>query len=55
MASRRVVVTGLGLITPFGLGTLFNWQQITSGASAIKSLTDPIYKQVYLHFVAYAY
>ncbi|RXG70499.1 3-oxoacyl-[acyl-carrier-protein] synthase, mitochondrial [Armadillidium vulgare] len=46
MTSRRVVVTGLGLITPLGVGTSYNWQQLINGISGIKQLDGPLYKQM---------
>src|SRR5690606_27520697 len=32
---RRVVVTGMGIISPLGQGLDHNWQAITAGASGI--------------------
>ena len=32
---RRVVVTGLGMVTPLGVGVDHNWSQITNGKSGI--------------------
>jgi len=32
---RRVVVTGLGMVGPLGLGVAHNWEQITAGKSGI--------------------
>lgn len=37
--TQRVVVTGLGLLTPFGLGCQKNWQQLVEGKSAIRAIT----------------
>ncbi|ADE11768.1 beta-ketoacyl-ACP synthase II [Sideroxydans lithotrophicus] len=43
MARRRVVVTGLGAITPVGLGVAETWQNIVAGKSGIGRITrfDP--------------
>ncbi len=43
MPERRVVITGLGLVTPLGLGVEPNWQAILAGRSAISQITrfDP--------------
>jgi 3-oxoacyl-[acyl-carrier-protein] synthase II len=40
---RRVVITGLGLITPHGVGVEHSWKKILEGKSAIKRITrfDP--------------
>ena len=37
--SRRVVVTGLGMVTPLGTGVQRNWEAVTSGTSGIGPIT----------------
>jgi 3-oxoacyl-[acyl-carrier-protein] synthase II len=41
--SRRVVVTGVGLLSPVGIGTSDNWEALTAGRSGIATIThfDP--------------
>ena len=38
--SRRVVVTGLGMVTPLGNGVVHNWSQIVSGRSGIRRIEN---------------
>ncbi len=38
--SRRVVVTGLGMVTPLGSGVVHNWSQIVSGRSGIRRIEN---------------
>jgi len=35
---RRVVVTGLGIISPFGVGLEYNWESLISGKSGIRKI-----------------
>lgn len=44
--ARRVVVTGLGLVTPLGVGVPHNWIEITAGKVATTALTDTRYSKV---------
>ncbi len=43
MSKRRVVVTGIGIISPLGIGTNKNWRDIVAGKSGIGPITrfDP--------------
>jgi 3-oxoacyl-[acyl-carrier-protein] synthase II len=40
MNSNRVVITGIGLITPFGIGIDKNWKSLCQGESAIGPITS---------------
>ena len=37
---RRVVVTGLGILTPLGLGVDINWKRIISGFVGINKINN---------------
>lgn len=37
---RRVVVTGLGLLSPFGVGVEHGWKELLTGRSAAKRITE---------------
>lgn len=37
---RRVVVTGMGMVSPLGVGVEHNWKLITAGKSGIKNITS---------------
>lgn len=39
MKTRRVAITGMGLITPLGLSTATNWEALTHGKSGIRPIT----------------
>ncbi len=50
VSKRRVVVTGLGLVTPLGLGVKGNWLNLLSGKSSIISLESDSMKKKSLLF-----
>ena len=39
MKNRRVVVTGLGLVTPVGIGVEESWKNILNGVSGITTIS----------------
>ena len=39
MANRRVVITGLGMVSPVGLNVADSWTNILAGKSGIAPLT----------------
>jgi len=45
VSKRRVVVTGLGLVTPLGLGVKENWLNLLSGKSSTISLESDSMKK----------
>lgn len=46
MSGRRVVVTGLGLVTPLGLGAPHVWGRLSAGHTATAFITDAWAKDV---------
>ena len=36
---RRVVITGMGIVSPLGVGVDKNWAELTSGKSGIRKIT----------------
>lgn len=46
---RRVVVTGLGIVSPFGRGVDFNWKNIVEGKSGIRNIEGVDLKDIPVH------
>ena len=40
MSNRRVVVTGMGMLTPLGVDMESSWQGLTAGQSGIRPITS---------------
>lgn len=43
---RRVVVTGLGIVSPLGLGTKYVWQKLLEASCGIIRLDSPDYDKL---------
>jgi len=43
---RRVVVTGLGAVSPLGTGVEISWRRLLAGSSGLRRLTDPMVSDV---------
>ncbi len=46
---RRVVVTGLGIVSPFGRGVDFNWKNVLEGKSGIRQIEGFDLKDIPVH------
>ena len=51
VAARRVVVTGLGLVTPLGVGVAKVWERLLAGETGVSKLTPEHLPEVILAFV----
>ncbi len=40
MSNRRVAITGMGIMSPVGIGLEQNWQNIIAGNSGISTITE---------------
>lgn len=49
---RRVVITGLGLVTPLGVGVEKNWQRLLNGDTGVRGLLPEDLPEVGLLFRA---
>lgn len=52
MATRRVVVTGLGATTPLGGDVVTTWSALLAGTSGVRSLTEEWAQTIPVHFAA---
>ncbi|MBX4144905.1 hypothetical protein DD788_27525, partial [Ralstonia pickettii] len=39
-ANRRIVVTGMGMVSPLGCGVELAWQRLLAGQSGLRRLPD---------------
>lgn len=43
---KRVVITGMGVVSPLGVGVDYNWKRLISGVSGIKKIEDMDLKDI---------
>ena len=41
-ASERIVITGMGIVSPLGCGVETVWQRLTAGQSGIRGLSEAL-------------
>lgn len=46
MSLNRVVITGLGVVSPLGVGVQCNWRRLLENQSGISSLSEPEYAAI---------
>lgn len=46
MSITRVVITGLGVVSPLGVGLPFNWQRLLKNSSGLRSLNESEYEGI---------
>lgn len=46
MSLSRVVVTGLGVVSPLGVGVQWNWKRLLENQSGISSLSESEYEGI---------
>jgi 3-oxoacyl-[acyl-carrier-protein] synthase II len=51
--TRRVVITGLGTVTPLGYDTASTWEAVVAGKTGIKKITDPKFEGIQTQIAAY--
>lgn len=54
MALRRVVVTGMGVLSPMGCSLPHSWENIIAGKSGITKIEDPAYETLPCKVAGYA-
>ena len=50
-SSRRVVVTGIGLVTPLGCGNLNVWERLVQGCSGVEEI-EPMHPDIPIRVAA---
>lgn len=45
-STRRVVITGIGILSPLGVGTKNSWEALISGKSGLRKLEGSEYEKL---------